>query len=420
VMATQSFYDSYENNQPILILLGGIVIDGLLIYLFFTLARTREKALGEARDTTNKLSKREKELGMIFNNVPANIWYKDDENVILRLNKTAATAMGGTIEDFEGKNTYDLFPDIAKKYHEDDLEVIHSGKPKLGIIEEFKPVRAAHGWVRTDKVPYTDPVTGKKMILVVSQDITSMMEADIEREQLIAKLAASNEELERFAYIASHDLQEPLRMVKSYTQILQQKYESLLDEDGKKYINIASDAATRMQALIEDLLDYAKMGDNSDKYVDVNCNETVAYIVENLDGIIKEKKASLQIEDLPTVYANEVRIARLFQNLIGNAIKYSKAGEKPSVRVRVEDKDHFYEFSVKDNGIGMRTEYLDQIFEPFKRLHGKNEYPGTGIGLAICYKIIDGLGGRIWANSEINKGSTFYFTIPKKPKERDE
>ena len=413
VTAAPLFYNTYENRQPLFILIGGIFIELLLIYLLLALARAREQALGEAKRKTDRLSKRENELEMIFNNVPVKIWYKDDQNTILRLNKMAATGMGGAIEDFEGKNTYDLFPEIAKKYHDDDLEVIRSNTPKLGIVEEFKPIGAAHSWVRTDKVPYTDPITGKEMILVVSQDITKIMEADIEREQLIEKLAESNEELERFAYIASHDLQEPLRMVRSYTQLLERRYKSQLDDDAIKYIQFASDAAIRMQALIEDLLDYAKMSDNSDKYVEIDCNTVVEYVVENLEAIISEKDATLDIDPLPTILANEVRIARLFQNLIGNALKYSKQGEKPHVRLRFTDKDTHYEFAIKDNGIGMKQQYLNQIFEPFKRLHGKTEYPGTGIGLAICYKIVDGFGGKIWANSEIGKGSTFYFTIPK-------
>ena len=420
VMAAPLFYETYDNNQPIFILIGGIIIDLLLIYLFLTLSRTREQALGDARDKTAKLSKRENELGMIFNNVPASIWYKDSENKILRLNATAAKAMGGKVEDFEGQNTYDLFPDIAKQYHDDDLEVINSNSPKFGIIEEFKPIGAAHRWIRTDKVPYTDPTTNAKMILVVSQDITDIMKAEVERERLIEQLASSNEELERFAYIASHDLQEPLRMVRSYSQLLKQKYASQLDADANKFIDIACDGATRMQTLIEDLLEYAKMGETSGERHEIDCNDVVAYVKNDLETVIAEKQATITIDNLPNVYANEVRLARLFLNLIGNAIKYSKADRKPNVHIAAEEKEDCFEFSVKDNGIGMRAEYLEQIFEPFKRLHGKNEYPGTGIGLAICYKIVERLGGRIWAHSEIDKGSTIYFTIPKNNKEQDE
>jgi chemotaxis family two-component system sensor kinase Cph1 len=209
-------------------------------------------------------------------------------------------------------------------------------------------------------------------------------------------------------------------MVRSYSQLLKQKYASQLDADANKFIDIACDGATRMQALIEDLLEYAKMGETSGECHEIDCNDVVAYVKNDLETVITEKQATITIDNLPNVYANEVRLARLFLNLIGNAIKYSKADRKPNVHIAAEEKEDCFEFSVKDNGIGMRAEYLEQIFEPFKRLHGKNEYPGTGIGLAICYKIVERLGGRIWANSEIDKGSTIYFTIPKNNKEQDE
>ena len=225
-------------------------------------------------------------------------------------------------------------------------------------------------------------------------------------------LTRSNEELERFAYVASHDLQEPLRMVVNFTKLLEQKYGKKLDDQALEYIAFASDGAIRMQELIDDLLEYSRLDEEASRTEPTDLNDTMEIIRQNLQESIEHSGAQITTQNLPVVLANPIRIMRVLQNLVGNALKYQKADNTPKIHISAEEKDGAWLISVKDNGIGMKQEYCDKIFEPFKRLHGKEEYMGTGMGLAICRKIIEFKDGKIWAESELDKGSTFYFTLP--------
>ncbi len=235
-----------------------------------------------------------------------------------------------------------------------------------------------------------------------------------ELASVIDRLASSNEELERFAYVASHDLQEPLRMVSNFTQLLKARYEDKLDDDGIKYINIANDSALRMQELVDDLLEYARIGDVSEKMDYIDCNDTLAYIQDNLQEQIADRNAIISYEsDVATIFTNPVRFSRVLQNLIGNSIKYCAPDVEPVVKIGLEDEADHWLVSVKDNGIGMRQEYCEQIFLPFKRLHGQSEFQGSGIGLTICRKIVESAGGKIWATAKVGEGSLFQFSIPK-------
>lgn len=231
-------------------------------------------------------------------------------------------------------------------------------------------------------------------------------------EQLIGKLTDSNEELERFAYVASHDLQEPLRMVTNFTSLLEKRYGDQLDDTAKEYMAFSSNGARRMQELIEDLLEYARIGEENERYQNIDIGKTIALIQENLKESIDTSGAKITHGDLPIIYGNQVRFMRALQNLIGNGIKYQKLNSQPEIHINVEKKDDTWLFSIKDNGIGMQQKYCKKIFEPFKRLHGKEEFSGTGMGLAICRKIIDRMGGSIWVESELGQGSIFYFILP--------
>ncbi|TAN38956.1 MAG: sensor histidine kinase [Nitrospirae bacterium] len=228
----------------------------------------------------------------------------------------------------------------------------------------------------------------------------------------IAELQRSNTELEQFAYVASHDLQEPLRMVASYTQLLAERYENQLDDKAKKFIRYAVDGAVRMQLLINDLLAYSRIGTRGKPMEPVEVSAVLGEAVANLSVQISEAKAVITNDELPKLQADASQLVQLFQNLIGNAVKF-RGAEPAHIHVSARDKGREWFFSIRDNGIGIDPQYADKVFVIFQRLHTKEEYPGSGIGLAICKKIVERHGGRIWFESEPGKGTIFNFTIAK-------
>jgi signal transduction histidine kinase len=247
-----------------------------------------------------------------------------------------------------------------------------------------------------------------------------------------AELARSNADLEQFAYVASHDLQEPLRMVAAYTQLLSERYQGKLDADADKFIGYAREGALRMQVLIQDLLAFSRVGRKEQSCCSVDCNAVMRDVLQILEASIKESGATVNYESLPEVWADNTQMVQLFQNLIGNAIKFRgteppvisvQAGAQPETpaesktETKTEAKDHEWLFSVSDNGIGIAPEDVGKIFAVFQRLHSRTEYPGTGIGLAICKKIVERYGGRIWVESQAGGGTTFKFTMPLQPRE---
>ena len=226
-------------------------------------------------------------------------------------------------------------------------------------------------------------------------------------------MARSNADLEQFAYVASHDLQEPLRMISSYSGLLSQRYKDKLDTDAADFLGYITDGASRMQRLIQDLLAYSRAGSEDSDLVLVDCEEVLARVGSNLRLTIQESNAEVSHDPLPSVHGNFTQLCQLFQNLIGNAVKF-RGDQPPQIHVGVESQGDHWLFSVRDNGIGISLQYKERIFTIFQRLHTKEEYPGTGIGLAICKKIVEKHGGNIYVESETGKGSTFYFTLPRK------
>ena len=227
------------------------------------------------------------------------------------------------------------------------------------------------------------------------------------------ELARSNRDLEQFAYVASHDLQEPLRMVATYTQLLAERYRGRLDADADKYINYAVDGALRMQRLVQDLLTFSRVGRQGLAHASTDCNAVLQTSLKNLEAALQESGAMVEHIQLPVVIADSSQLVQVFQNLIGNAIKF-RGSEPPSIRVSAELRDKEWVFSVADNGIGIAAEHRENVFVIFRRLHTRTEYPGNGIGLSICKKIIEQHGGRIWVESEPGHGSNFQFTLPMK------
>ncbi len=252
---------------------------------------------------------------------------------------------------------------------------------------------------------------GETILQATVRDITLEKRTEEESRQLVADLDRSNKELEQFAYVASHDLQEPLRMVSSYTQLLARRYKGRLDADADDFIAYAVDGAYRMQRLINDLLAYSRVGTRGKEFEPTDCAAFFDQAIANLKATIGESGAEVTCGPLPTVMADKSQIGQLLQNLIGNAIKYHGA-EPPRVHVSAEQKGDEWVFSVRDNGIGIDPQYAERVFVIFQRLHNREEYAGTGIGLAICKKIVERHGGRIWLESQLGSGATFHFTIP--------
>jgi PAS domain S-box-containing protein len=302
-----------------------------------------------------------------------------------------------------------LFEDLNENYWEDEYRFL---KPDGSYATVYD-----RGYILRDN-------NGKAIRMIgASRDISKLKESEIklkllnqELEARAKELVASNQELEQFAYVASHDLQEPLRMVTNFLTQIEKKYTDLLDEKGKTYIHFAVDGAKRMRQMILDLLEFSRAGRNIDRPEEVNLNVLVKDILNLHQKQIEETKAVVEISDLPTLAIPKTGIRQVFQNLISNSLKYNqlKKGVIPQVSICAKDFETHWQFEIKDNGIGIDSQYFEKIFIIFQRLHDRSEYSGTGIGLAITRKIIENFDGKIWIESEIEKGTSFFFTLPKK------
>ncbi|MGA7935152.1 MAG: ATP-binding protein, partial [Kovacikia sp.] len=291
-------------------------------------------------------------------------------------------------------------------YKNGDLRWVH-----VIYVPDFNQQGEVKGFVAliTD---ITDRKRAQQVLQQAKEDLElKVKERTAELNQLNQDLVRSNQELEQFAYIASHDLQEPLRAITGYTQLLMQDYQDQLGQSAQEYTAYIVDGAKRMQQLIQDLLAYSRVGTRELAFTPTDCNEILNQVLKNLQVAIGEHNATILSDPLPTVIADNNQLMQLLQNLIGNGIKFHRQ-EPPQINISAELRDNEWLFQVRDNGIGIKPRYLDRIFEIFKRLHTRTNFPGTGIGLAICKKIVDRHGGRIWATSEPGVGTTFYFTIP--------
>jgi PAS domain S-box-containing protein len=300
-------------------------------------------------------------------------------------------------------------PQHSEDFYAKMWQCILSGNVWSGEITNAKKDGSLHTVILTI-APVLDDNQKIEGFVASQNDITELKSAKEELLRRADELSRSNAELEQFAYIASHDLQEPLRMISSYCQLLQRRYDKQLDNDGIEFIRFAVDGAKRMQNLINDLLAYSRVGTRGQPFKTTDCNQIMRQVTDNLKLAIEESGVKIDYADLPTILGDETQLVQLFQNLVGNAIKFRRK-DQPEIGIDTVRENGRWVFSISDNGIGIDENFAERIFVIFQRLHNNSEYAGTGIGLAICKKIVERHGGQIWVQSRQGEGSTFSFTL---------
>ncbi len=338
------------------------------------------------------------------------------ERKITYINPYASMVLGINRLEIDRFSLAELFPqdEETNYYNQFFASVVKPSLRGLHVESYYSTFRNKEGQ-KIDVLITSDPIGDEYNIhgvLIVAHNITEMKRAEEHIREKNLELERSNAELETFAFVASHDMKEPLRMVSNYTQLLAHKYENQLDAEAKEFIHYAVDGVHRMQALINDLLNYARIGKNKLPESAIDCNKLLQNVINSLDAEIKENKATVYVKPMPVIDGVYTQLQQLFQNLIGNAIKF-RSDALPEVYIDVKEHAAEWQFTVRDNGIGIDEEYKEKIFVLFQRLHERSKYPGTGIGLSVCKKIVELHGGRIWIDSELGKGSAFHFTIPK-------
>jgi len=382
---------------------GGRLLGVVLVFRDITERHRAEEALRES----------EERLRNLFHQAAVGIKRLDTEGHLLQVNEKLCQILGYSSDEL-------LRLSVADITHRDDLPQERAELARLMAREipqyviEKRCIRKDGDviWVRvTNSLPAAGDRPDKWCISIV-EEITARKQADETLRQTTAELARSNQDLEQFAYVASHDLQEPLRMVAGYLQLLSERYRGKLDEKADKFIAYAVDGAERMAGLIRDLLAYSRVNSRGEQFRKTSAEEALQIALRNLAASIEESGAAVHSGPLPVVRADKTQLSQLFQNLVGNAVKFRSPDRTAEIQVSAEQNAGCWLFTVRDNGIGFDEKYQDKMFLIFQRLQGRGKYPGTGIGLAICKRIVERHGGRIWATSRPGHGSTFHFTIP--------
>ena len=363
----------------------------------------------------------EEKYRSLYETMTQGVIHQDANGYIISANPAALRIMELNHNMMNSETYFNHHPDSI---HEDGTDfplethpsmvALKTGKGIRNVIMGIKTPEKSYIWININATPLFKPGEKKPyQVYITFEDITETIKAKKLLNETLAELKRSNTELEQFAYVASHDLQEPLRMVASFTQLLEKQYKDKLDENAREYINYAVDGAKRMQGLINDLLAYSRVTTKADKFEDIYLEKVLDEVLFNMEIVIGENEAVITRESLPNICADYRQMVQVFQNIIGNALKY-RGPKTPQIHISAQKENEHWLFSLEDNGIGIEPKYFEQIFEIFKRLHAEDEYEGTGIGLAITKRIVERHGGRIWVESEPDKGSAFYFTIPDK------
>ena len=368
-------------------------------------------------------------LSNIMDAMPDHVFVKDTQGRYITHNRSHRLYLGlRATESIEGRTVFDFFPKpLAERYHADDVYVIETGAPIRNREEPARPTSPNVVWLATTKMPLRDPAGRVIGVVGVSSDITARKEADEKLKRFAEKLERSNAELDSFASVASHDLQEPLRKIQAFGDRLRAKCSDEIGEQGRDYLARMQNASERMQVLIQDLLKLSRVASRAQPFAPCNLGKIVADVLGDLEVAIEDKHARIELAPLPVIDADPLQMRQLFQNLLTNALKFQRPGESPVVTIACEMAvaaggeipgasrgGEICHISVQDNGIGFEQKFADQIFIVFQRLHTRQEYEGTGIGLAVCRKITDRHGGAIVAKSVDGKGATFTVTLPVK------
>lgn len=380
----------------------------------------RNQAL-QKEQLDRELRQKEERYRLLFQQTPAGVFHYDTEMHLTDCNERLEAILQSTTRRLIGLNLNTLR----------DQRVLPALRTALEGREGFYEgqYQATTGpvqiWVSLRTAPVLDHQGRIKGGIALGEDISDRKRMEQELTRQTQELIRSNQELEQFAYIASHDLQEPLRMVSSYTQLLAQRYKHRLDEKADKYIGYAVDGAQRMEKLITDLLAFSRIEKKGNPLETTDSPAALGIALRNLAALIQENGVEVTSGELPIVQADPGQLIQVFQNLIGNAIKFHKPDQRPRIQVSAElftgppepgsVNPPLWLFAVRDNGIGIDPKYHDRVFNIFQRLHTRQEYPGTGIGLALCKRIVERHGGRIWFESEADQGTTFFFTLPGNP-----
>ncbi len=377
--------------------------------------------ISERKRTQASLLESEQRLRLFIEYAPAALAMFDRDMRYLHASRRWQADYGLGDRDLKGLCHYDVFPEVSEQWKEVHRRGL-AGEVLRSENDRFERADGSMQWIKWEVRPWYETGGGIGGIVIFAEEITERKRAEEELSRKVEDLARSNRDLEQFAYVSSHDLQEPLRMVASYTQLLAERYRGHLDENADKYIAYVVEGTTRMQTLIHDLLAFSRVGRNGRERQNLDLGDVLDEAAENLKASIEESHAVLTRGKLPTVHAERSQMVQLLQNLIGNAIKF-RGENAPRISISAECRGRQCVFAVADNGIGIAAEYRERVFEIFQRLHTRAEYPGNGIGLSICKKIIEQHGGRIWVESEPGQGATFKFILPagqiasKKPKE---
>ena len=404
-------------------------------YLHFTADLLSRQALliHQQRDHIAELERAQREvkrsglmLQCVLDTIPVRVFWKDQDLKYLGANRLFASDAGcDSPEDIAGLSDHDMpWRQYAEQYNRADRHVMASGHAEIGIEEKLAGANGETIWLNTSKVPLLDGDGEIMGVLGMFEDITPRKLAEKERAEYIARLARSNRELEQFASIASHDLQEPLRKIQAFADRLVSVARESLDDRSRDYLDRITGAAGRMRHLIDSLLSYSRVTTKAQPFEPVNLDTILAEVLGDLEVRIAESHARIDADELPTLEADPLQMRQLLQNLLGNALKFMPQGRaaKLCISCRPVDADPAdageglsvpsVKLTFRDNGIGFEQNYAERIFGVFQRLHGRREYEGSGMGLAICRKIVDRHRGRIWAESEPDKGTAFHILLP--------
>lgn len=367
---------------------------------------TRERKLNlELKDRNMALQVMQSEMRLVLNSMPCKIWYKDDKNTILNLNSVAAESMGMELQSVEGKNTYDLFGDSAKAYHDDDLKVINTGVPMIGHVERYTPNDGDASWVQTDKIPFDHPVTGEKRILVVSTDITELKEQE-------ALLKSINKNLDDFAALTSHDLQAPLRHIAIFAELLEGEHGDKLDEEAKDYVRQIREGVDNMRGLIKSFLKFMRSSPEGIELDHVDLKSILEHIQQRHSLELDKIGGTLSLpKNQIAVRGDAILLNQVIGNLVENAIKYRDHDRPINIDVWAKSESGQWSIGIADNGVGIDESFAPHVFDLFGRAKPHSDREGTGVGLALCKRIITLHGGTIELSPNRPQGSEFILTL---------